>query len=154
MRDRFLVEAMEIEIGHSLTTLLADEQSIAEEGGADLGSYSTLMASQEYEILEEFPELENVTLSDYTKLDELGKRTMSEISSDAEEKTTKSQRRRTESVRLADFGWKQLENGYAGKRPRFVYVAPNGDQVTSMKKAMAAIRHRVPKDTAACEQLV
>ena len=76
MRDRFLVEAMEIEIGHSLTTLLADEQSIAEEGGADLGSYSTLMASQEYEILEEFPELENVTLSDYTKLDELGKRTI------------------------------------------------------------------------------
>jgi len=34
------------------------------------------MASQEYEILEEFPELENVTLSDYTKLDELGKRTI------------------------------------------------------------------------------
>ena len=82
-----------------------------------------------------------------------GKRTWSDINSDAKEKTIKSQRRRTESVRLADFGWKQLENGYAGKRPRFVYVAPNGDQVTSMKKAMAAIRRNVANDTAACEQL-
>ena len=184
--DSFLVEAMEIEVVGSLTALFADEQSIAEEKGAELGSYSTLMASQEYAILEEFPELNNVKLSDYTEVDEVyhydpfeavdteamifgiitaeyvmntelstnGKRTMSEISSNVEEKTTKSQRRRTEGVRLADFGWKQLDNGYAGKRPRFVYVAPNGDQVTSMKKAMAAIRRSVPKDTAACEQLV
>ena len=43
MRDRLLVGAMEIEMGYSLTALLADEQSIAEEG-ADLGSYSTVMA--------------------------------------------------------------------------------------------------------------
>ena len=173
-------------MGNSLTTLFANERPIAEEDDADLGSYSTLMASEEYDILDEFPELEDVSLSDYTELDKVyhydpfeavdteamifgiitaeyimntdlsvnGKRTMSEISSDAEEKTAKSQRRRTEGVRLADFGWKQLENGYAGKRPRFVYLAPNGDQVTSMKKAMAAIRRNVAKDTAACEQLV
>eukprot|EP00966_Prymnesium_polylepis_P128550 2973180-Prymnesium_polylepis.1 len=61
---------MEIEMGHCLTALFADEQSIAEEG-ADLGSYSTVMASQEYEILEEFPDLENVRLSDYTELDKV-----------------------------------------------------------------------------------
>jgi hypothetical protein len=176
---------MEIEMGHCLAALFADEQSIAEEG-ADLGSYSTVMASQEYEILEDFPDLENMRLSDYTELDKVyrydpfepvdteamifgiitaeyimntdlsvnGKRTMSEINSDAEENTIKSQRRRTETVRLAKFGWKQLENGYAGKRPRFVYIAPNGDKETSKKKAMAAIRRNVAKDTAACEQLV
>eukprot|EP00966_Prymnesium_polylepis_P012281 282018-Prymnesium_polylepis.1 len=89
-----------------------------------------------------------------TDLSVNGKRTMSEINSDAEENTIKSQRRRTETVRLAKFGWKQLENGYAGKRPRFVYIAPNGDKETSKKKAMAAIRRNVAKDTAACEQLV
>lgn len=174
-------------MGNSLTALFANELSIAEEDGADLGSYSTLMASQEYEILDEFPELKNVSLSDYTELDKVyhydpfeavdteamifgiitaeyivntdlsinGKRTRSEISSDADEKTIKSQqRRRTETVRLAKFGWKQLENGHAGKRPRFVYLAPNGDEETSKKKAMAAIRRNVAKDTAACEQLV
>ncbi len=172
-------------MGHSLTALFADEQSIAEEG-ADLEYCSTVMASQEYDILKKFPDIENVRVSDYTELDKVyhydpfepvdteamisgiitaeyimntdlsvnGKRTMSEISSDAEEKTAKSQRRRTESVRLAKFDWKQLENGYAGNRPRFVYLAPNGDRVTSMKKAMAAIRCNAPKDTAACEQLV
>ena len=177
-------------MGHSLTALFADEQSIAEEG-ADLGSYSTVMASQEYEILEEFPDLENVRLSDYTELDKVyhydpfeavdteaaivgiitaeyimstdhdvklsknGKREMSEISNTDVETTTKTHRRRTEGGRLANFGWKQLENGHTGKRPRFVYIGPNGDQVTSMKKAMAAIRLSVPKDTAAaCEQLV
>ena len=179
---------MEIEVGGSLTALFADELSIAEENGADLKSYLTLMASQEYAILEELPGLDNVKLSDYAELDQVyhydpfevvdaeevmildiittnymmntelsfnGKRRMSEIgSTDVEENTTKYQRERTEGVRLANFGWKQLENGYAGKRPRFVYVAPNGYQVTSMKKAMAAIRRSVPKDTAACEQLV
>lgn len=171
----------------SLTALFANEPSIAEEDGADLGSNSTLMASEEYDILEEFPELENVSLSDYTELDKVyhydpfeavdteativgiitaeyimtaehdvklsknGKREMSEISTTDVETTTKTHRRRTEGGRLANFGWKQIENGHAGKRPRFVYVAPNGDRVTSMKKAMAAIRRCVPKDTAACE---
>ena len=176
-------------MSNSLTALFANEQSIAEEDGADLGSYSTLMASEEYDILEEFPELENVSLSDYTELDKVyhydpfeavdteaatvgiitaeyimsaehdvklsknGKREMSEISNTDVETTTKTHRRRTESGRLANFGWKQIENGHAGKRPRFVYVAPNGDRVTSMKKAMAVIRHTVSTaDT--CEQLI
>ena len=164
---------------NSLTALFANEQSIAQEDGADLGSYSTLMASEEYDILEEFPELENVSLSDYTELDKVyhydpfeavdteativsiitaeyimsaehdvklsnnGKREMSEISNTDIETTTKTHRRRTEGGRLVNYGWKQIENGHAGKRPRFVYVAPNGDRVTSMKKAMAVIRHTV-----------
>ena len=154
---------------NSLTALFANEQSIAQEDGADLGSYSTLMASEEYDILEEFPELENVSLSDYTELDKVyhydpfeavdteativsiitaeyimsaehdvklsnnGKREMSEISNTDIETTTKTHRRRTEGGRLVNFGWKQIENGHAGKRPRFVYVAPNVDRVTSMK---------------------
>ena len=167
-------------MGNSLTTLFANERPIAEEDDADLGSYATLMASEEYDILEEFPELENVSLSDdYTELDKVyhydpfeavdteamifgiitaeyimstdhdvklsknGKREMSEISNTDVETTTKTHRRRTEGGRLANFGWKQIENGHAGKRPRFVYVAPNGDRVTSMKKAMAVIRHTV-----------
>ena len=58
-------------MGGSLTTLFADEQSIAEENGADLESYSTLMASQEYAILDDFLELDNANLSDYTELDEV-----------------------------------------------------------------------------------
>ena len=164
---------------NSLTALFANERPIAEEDDADLGSYATLMASEEYDILEEFPELENVSLSDYTELDKVyhydpfeavdteamilgiitaeyimdaehdaelsnnGKRRMSEIGSTDVETTTKTHRRRTEGGRLANFGWKQIENGHAGKRPRFVYVAPNGDRVTSMKKAMAVIRHTV-----------
>ena len=180
---------MEIEVGSSLTTLFADKQSIAEENGADLESYSTLMASQEYAILEEFPGLNHVKLSDYAELDQVyhydpfetvdteavmfgiitaeyiinaehdiklsnnGKRQMSEIGGTDVETTTKTHRRRTESGRLANFGWKQLENGHTGKRPRFVYVAPNGDRVTSMKKAMAVIRHTV-STAATCEQLV
>jgi len=133
------------------------------------------MASQEYPILDEFPEFNQLKLSDYAEIDKVyhydpfeavdkeammvgiitaeyimnadmsidGKRRIG--STDVE--TTKSQRRRTEGVRLADFGWKQLENGHAGKRPRFVYIAPNGE-VTSMKKAMAAIRNNISKDTA------
>lgn len=179
---------MEIEVCDSLT----DRQTVCRRAvdcrreRCRLGVSFDTDGVEEYEILEEFPKLNSVTLSDYTELDEVyhydpfeavdteamifgiitaeyivntdlsinGKRTMSQISSDAEEKTTKFQRRRTEKVRLSDFGWKQLENGYAGKRPRFVYVAPNGGQVRSMKKAMAVIRRRVPKDTAACEQLV
>lgn len=146
------------------------------------------MASQEYAILEEFPGLDNVEVSDYAELDKVyhydpfeavdaevmifdiittnymmntklscnDKRRMSEISStDVEKKSIRYQRERTEGVRLANFGWKQLENGYAGKRPRFLYVGPDGYSVTSMKKAMAAIRRSVSKGTAAaCEQLV
>eukprot|EP00966_Prymnesium_polylepis_P051403 1189656-Prymnesium_polylepis.1 len=142
---------MEIELGGSLTALFTDEQSIAEENGADLESYSTLMASQEYAILEEFPDLNNVNLSDYTEIDKVyhydpfeavdteamivsiitaehmmnaelstkGKRKMSETNSTHVENTTKTHRRRTESGRPADFGWKQQENGHCGKRPRF-----------------------------------
>ena len=181
---------MEIEVGSFLTTLFADEQSIAEENGADLQSYSTLMASQEYAILEEFPDLNNVKLSDYAELDQVyhydpfdtvdteavmfgiitaeyiinaehdvklsnngNKRQMSEIGGTDVQTTTMTHRRQTESERLANFGWKQLENGHTGKRPRFVYVAPNGDRVTSMKKAMAAIRQTV-STAATCEQLV
>ena len=48
-------------MGNSLTTLFANERPIAEEDDADLGSYATLMASEEYDILEKFPELENVS---------------------------------------------------------------------------------------------
>ena len=62
---------MEIEVGGSLTALFADELSIAKENGADLKSYLTLMASQEYAILEEFPGLDNVKVSDYAELDQV-----------------------------------------------------------------------------------
>eukprot|EP00966_Prymnesium_polylepis_P221515 5124458-Prymnesium_polylepis.1 len=92
------------------------------------------MASQEYPILDEFPELNQLKLSDYAEIDEVyhydpfdaidtevmvvgiitaeymtnadmstdGKRKISEIGSTDVENTTRSQRRRTEGVRLAD----------------------------------------------------
>ena len=69
---------------------------------------------------------------------------------------TKSPRRRCETDRLATYGWNMTNTGNVGKRPRFLYTSPTGDQVTSMKKAIAAaIRLNILKDTAAaCEQLV
>ena len=60
------------------------------------------------------------------------------------EKHTKTPRRRSEDVRLANFDWTKEEVGETkednGKRPRFLYKGPNGEQETSMRKAMAAIR--------------
>lgn len=138
---------MENELGDFVTALFADERSISEENCGDLRSYSTLMASQEYPILGEFSEdnmicYENIMAECIMdpELSTRGERTMPEISSEAREKTTKCKRIRTEDVRLADSGWKRIENGYCGNQPRFVYIAPDGVRVTSMKKAIAVIR--------------
>ena len=74
---------------------------------------------------------------------------------DVHQVVSKTRRRRSEDGRLDRFGWKKEENGRAGKRPRFVYTSPTGDEHTSMKKAMAAIRlTAAAKGGAKCEQSV
>ena len=67
----------------------------------------------------------------------------------------KTPRRRSEDGRLTNFGWTKDTIGQSGKRPRFVYTSPTGDEHTSMKKAMAAIRlSAAAKGGAKCEQSV
>ena len=63
----------------------------------------------------------------------------------------KTPRRRSEDGRLTNFGWKKEDIGRCGKRPRFVYTSPTGDKLTSMKKAMAAIRLTAPTKGAAAK---
>eukprot|EP00966_Prymnesium_polylepis_P239465 5538025-Prymnesium_polylepis.1 len=65
---------MDTEKPSSVTELFANGQLIGEDNDAALESYSTLMASQEYATLEEFPELNNVKLSDYVELDQIRSR--------------------------------------------------------------------------------
>ena len=64
----------------------------------------------------------------------------SKINSD---QTRSRPRRRSEMERLERFGWEKLDAGIEPnqqKRPRFFYVSPDGNRVTSLKKAMACIR--------------
>jgi hypothetical protein len=164
---------MEIEVAGFVPELFHNEQQVSE-GDHDLPRCcSTLTASQEYAILDEFPELNVMNLSDYAEIDSVYrydpfdavdteaaivgiitaeymrfempthslKRAAAELDSiDVEKVNTKPPRRRSEDGRLANFGWKKEDNGQSGKRPRFVYTSPTGDQLTSMKKAMATIR--------------
>ena len=80
------------------------------------------------------------------------KRTVAERDIDVNEvSNTKTPRRRSEDGRLTNFGWKKEDIGRCGKRPRFVYTSPTGDKLTSMKKAMAAIRLTAPTKGAAAK---
>ena len=164
---------MEIEVTGFAPDLFLHEQKTADWECHLAGCCSTLTATQEYSILDEFPEFNVMDLSTYAEIDSIYhydpfdavdtdivgiiteeymkvgkvlpndslKRTVPESVVDLVETcSTKTPRPRSEDGRLTDFGWKKEDVGSCGKRPRFVYISPTGDRMTSMKKAMAAIR--------------
>ena len=181
---------MEIEVAGFAPDLFLYEQKTANWECHLADCSSTLTASQEYSILDEFPEFNVMDLSTYAEIDSIYrydpfdavdteaaivniiteeymgrvmpnnslKRTVPESDEVDVEKaiSIKTPRRRSGDGRLTNFGWTKDTIGQSGKRPRFVYTSPTGDQYGSMKKAMAAIRLTAPTKGAAAkvEQLL